>query len=58
MRKIYSLVLFLCTLVSFSQNYHDTQGKLDITNSGQSTFTLPIALPPSINNVGPTINLT
>jgi RHS repeat-associated protein len=37
--------------------YHDTQGKLEISNSGQATYTLPIALPPSISNVGPTINL-
>lgn len=37
--------------------YHDTQGKFEISNNGQATYTLPIALPPSIQNVGPTINL-
>lgn len=48
--------LFVFNLV-FSQSYHDTQGKLDITNSGQAVYTVPIALPPSLQNVGPTINL-
>ena len=50
------LALFIFNFI-FSQNYHDTQGKLDITNSGQAVFTVPIALPPSLQNVGPTINL-
>ena len=48
--------LFVFKLV-FSQSYHDTQGKLDITNSGQAVYTVPIALPPSLQNIGPTINL-
>lgn len=37
--------------------YHDTQGKFEVSNNGQATYTLPIALPPSIQSVGPTINL-
>lgn len=37
--------------------FHDTQGKLDVSSSGQLNYTLPIALPASIQNVGPTINL-
>lgn len=52
----YIFILFFCQTL-LSQEFHDTQGKLDITNSGQATFTLPIALPPSIQSVGPTINL-
>ena len=48
--------LFVFKLV-FSQSYHDTQGKLDITNSGQAVYTVPIVLPPSLQNIGPTINL-
>ena len=40
-----------------SLGYHDTQGKFEISNNGQATYTLPIALPPSIQSVGPTINL-
>ncbi|MCL9804605.1 hypothetical protein NAT51_03670 [Flavobacterium amniphilum] len=51
------LIMALFTNVLFSQNFHDTQGKLDISNNGQANFTLPIALPPSIKEVGPNINL-
>lgn len=43
--------------VPLSPGYHDTQGKFEISNNGQATYTLPIALPPSIQSVGPTINL-
>jgi hypothetical protein len=52
-----SILLSLIANLVFSQSYHDTQGKLEISNSGQATYTLPIALPPSISSVGPTINL-
>ncbi len=57
MQLIKYIILSLFCQAVFSQEFHDTQGKLDITNSGQATFTLPIALPPSIQSVGPTINL-
>ncbi|GAA4769465.1 MULTISPECIES: RHS repeat-associated core domain-containing protein [Flavobacterium] len=50
-------ILFFFTTILFSQNYHDTQGKLEISNSGQAVYTLPIAMPPSANDVGPVINL-
>lgn len=51
-------VFIVCTNV-FAQtnNYHDTQGKIEISDNGQSVYTLPIAMPPSIQDVGPTINL-
>lgn len=49
--------LFFFTTILFSQNYHDTQGKLEISNSGQAVYTLPVAMPPSANDVGPIINL-
>ncbi len=53
--SIFTLIFCFST---FSQNYyHDTQGKLEVSNSGQATYTLPIALPPSIQDVGPTISL-
>jgi hypothetical protein len=59
MKKYLSiLVLLLFSNLIFSQNYHDTQGKLEIANSGQAVYTVPIALPPSLQNFGPTINLT
>jgi RHS repeat-associated protein len=43
--------------VPSTPGYHDTQGKFEVSNNGQSTYVLPIALPPSIQSVGPTINL-
>ena len=58
MRIKFTIILIALTNILFAQNYQDTQGKLDITSGGQANFTLPIALPPSINSVGPTINLT
>jgi hypothetical protein len=60
MKKIFiSTFMLITSFLAFSQNtnYHDTQGKLEVSNSGQATYTLPIALPPSIQDVGPTINL-
>lgn len=55
-RPILLIVLFFSTFV-YSQNYHDTQGSLEISDTGQSIYTLPVAMPPSIQSVGPTINL-
>lgn len=53
-----SLLLVFITHFFFAQNYHDTQGKLEISSSGQATYTLPIAMPASISSVGPTINVS
>lgn len=44
-------------MIPTTPGYHDTQGKFEVSNNGQATYTLPIALPPSIQSVGPTINL-
>jgi RHS repeat-associated protein len=52
-----SIFLALFFSVLQAQNFHDTQGKLEISNSGQSTYSLPIAMPPSIKDMGPIINL-
>lgn len=38
-------------------NFHDTKGDIAVGGDGQLQFTLPIALPPSINGVGPQMNL-
>ena len=57
MRPHLALFVLLITNVLFSQTFHDTQGKLEISGSGQATFTVPIAMPPSLKNVGPIINL-
>ncbi len=53
------ITLFVLLITNFilAQNYHDTQGKLEISNSGQASYVLPIALPPSISNIGPMINI-
>lgn len=57
MKKLYILFVFLSQLI-FSQNFTDTKGELQISGSGTATYSLPIALPPSIKNVAPVINLT
>ncbi|VXB33207.1 conserved exported hypothetical protein [Flavobacterium sp. 9AF] len=59
MRKFLLFALLLIYIGSYSQtnNYHDTQGKFEVSENGQAIYTLPIALPASIQDVGPTINL-
>ncbi|WP_445455729.1 RHS repeat-associated core domain-containing protein [Flavobacterium sp. HNIBRBA15423] len=59
MRKFLLLVFLFICIGSYSQtnNYHDTQGQFEVSENGQAVYTLPIALPPSIQDVGPTINL-
>ncbi len=54
---IYTLVLFCFGFQAFGQNFTDTKGELQISNSGQAIYTIPIALPPSIKDVAPVINL-
>ncbi|MCV9930889.1 hypothetical protein OIU80_01210 [Flavobacterium sp. LS1R47] len=58
MKQFYLLLLFFVTHLTFSQNFTDTKGELQISNSGTATYTLPIAIPPSIKSVAPIINLT
>ena len=67
MKNILTYITFLLSILCFSQRppvgsinpvYHDTQGKLDISSNGQASYTIPIAVPPSIQSVGPTINLS
>ncbi|NHN25699.1 hypothetical protein FIA58_008410 [Flavobacterium jejuense] len=59
MRKFLLLAFLFICISSYSQtnNYHDTQGQFEVSENGQAVYTLPIALPPSIQDVGPTINL-
>ena len=54
---IYTLVLFCFGIQAFGQSFTDTKGELQISNSGQATYTIPIAMPPSIKDVAPVINL-
>ena len=58
MKKIILFIALTLTFLANAQNFHDTQGKLEISGSGQSVYTLPIAMPPSMQDVGPVINLT
>lgn len=51
------LITFFVTIL-FGQNYHDTQGNFDVSSGGQSVVTIPIVNAPSINNVGPVLNLS
>ncbi|WP_418122352.1 RHS repeat-associated core domain-containing protein [Chryseobacterium sp. PTM-20240506] len=39
------------------QSFHDTKGNIEVSESGQLQFTLPIALPPGIKSVAPQANL-
>ncbi|MDY0989668.1 RHS repeat-associated core domain-containing protein [Flavobacterium sp. CFBP9031] len=57
MKQIYYYVIFLFSVFSFGQNFSDTKGELQISSSGTAVYTLPIAVPPSIKNVAPIINL-
>lgn len=57
MKNIYLLLALFFNCLLFSQNFHDTQGTLEVSGSGQATFTVPIAMPASIGDVGPVINL-
>lgn len=57
-----SFLLSLCCIVGFAQNtapqyFHDTKGNIEVTNSGQLQFTVPIDIPPGIGNVSPKINI-
>ena len=54
---IYSALFITLFVSGQTPSFHDTQGKLEISNSGAATYTLPIAMPPSIKDVGPVINL-
>ena len=60
MKKI--LFFAIATLVYFagsaqSISFHDTKGELNVDNSGAAVYSVPIAIPPGINNVGPQIFL-
>ncbi|MFH7017612.1 RHS repeat-associated core domain-containing protein [Flavobacterium sp. FlaQc-47] len=58
MKQFYFFILVLITQFTFSQNFTDTKGELQISASGTANYNLPIATPPSIKGVAPIINLT
>jgi RHS repeat-associated protein len=58
MKRYLLLLVLLFANKTIAQNFQDTKGELQISNSGTATFNLPIAMPPSIKDVAPIINLT
>lgn len=58
MKQYYLLIALFTSHLFFGQNFTDTKGELQISNSGSAVYNLPIANPPSIKNVAPIINLT
>ncbi|OXB25366.1 hypothetical protein B0A80_00380 [Flavobacterium tructae] len=58
MKQFYLFILIIITNLTFSQNFTDTKGELQISAAGTATYSLPIATPPSIKSVAPIINLT
>jgi len=58
MKQYYSFLFFFIFIVVSAQNFTDTKGELQISASGTAVYNLPIATPPSIQNVAPVINLT
>ncbi|WP_411811346.1 RHS repeat-associated core domain-containing protein [Chryseobacterium scophthalmum] len=59
MTKLYIFfisILVACTLYG-QNNFHDTQGKIEVNAGGQLQYTLPIAVPPGVKNVSPNISL-
>ncbi|MBS3992185.1 MAG: VCBS repeat-containing protein [Bacteroidetes bacterium] len=57
MKRIFFIIALLITNFNLAQNFHDTQGTLEISNSGQAVYTIPIAMPPSLRDVAPVVNL-
>ena len=57
MKQLYFFLLFMLAGIIPAQNFHDTQGNIDVSGGGQLQYTLPIALPPGVKSVAPQINL-
>jgi RHS repeat-associated protein len=54
---LYLFTLLICGITT-AQNFQDTKGELQISNSGSATYKVPIALPPGIKDVAPQLALT
>lgn len=63
MKKIYCIISIFVFNCLFSQtnnyidNFHDTQGNIEVNSGGQLQYTLPIELPKGIKDVSPNISL-
>jgi RHS repeat-associated protein len=57
MQKILLILFFSFFNIINAQNFHDTNGEIDVDNGGQLQYNLAIAIPPGIKSVAPQINL-
>ena len=57
MKQFYFFLFFMVAGILPAQNFHDTQGNIEVNGGGQLQYTLPIALPPGVKSVAPQINL-
>ncbi|KKO89201.1 type IV secretion protein Rhs [Sphingobacterium sp. Ag1] len=55
--SVFISMLTFGQLIPPSEFVHDTKGNIDVNGGGQLQFTLPIALPPGVKNVGPNVSL-
>lgn len=55
--KYFLLALILISLNSYAQNFSDTKGELQISDMGSASYSLPIAVPPSVGDLAPTVSL-
>jgi hypothetical protein len=60
MKKLY-FIFIACVVLTLNLNaqgnYHDTTGNLEVTKTGNASFTIPIAMPPTLGDFAPAINL-
>ncbi|GAA4159078.1 hypothetical protein GCM10022217_21220 [Chryseobacterium ginsenosidimutans] len=45
------------TTAPSGQYFHDTNGNIEVTGTGQLQYTLPVAVPPGVKGVAPQVNL-
>lgn len=59
MKKLFIFFISILTACSLygQNNFHSTQGKIEVNAGGQLQYTLPIAVPPGIKSVSPNISL-
>lgn len=57
MKNIFMCIILLVCTTANAQIFTDTKGTINISEFGTANYTVPVALPPSIKNVAPEINL-
>ncbi|RXR17339.1 hypothetical protein EQG63_11155 [Flavobacterium amnicola] len=53
----FAFIFLIINSIYSQKNFHDTQGKLEISTTGQAIYNIPIAMPASLQDVAPQINL-